>query len=154
MIRERDIRQIVEQVIEKKDCFVVKISVTPSNKIKIVVDSIEGITIDECVDISRAVESGLDRDTEDFELEVSSPGLDEPLIMHLQYMKNLGRELRITDNKGKDIKGKLIKVEDDGIIIEQQKAVKPKNEKKKQLIKKEHHILFDDIKKAKVVIAF
>ena len=78
MISTEKVRQLVSGILESTDIFEVEVSVKPGNKIVVLVDKLEGITIDECANISRGIEEKLDRNIEDYELEVSSPGLTQP----------------------------------------------------------------------------
>lgn len=148
--------QIVELVNEKlaDDQFVVDITVGSANQIHILVDGMNGLSIDNCVAISRHVEHSLDRDAEDFSLEVSSPGLDMPLKVFKQYQKNVGRDLIIVRTDETDLTGKLLEVNDDGIKLHTERKERLEGKKKKQLIVEEFEISFNDIKTAKVIIAF
>src|SRR4030042_5837977 len=95
MIEKTFIRKMVEEILKGEELFLVDVSVTPSRKITILVDSPKGITIGQCALINRRVESLLDRNVEDYELVVSSPGLDSELKVIEQYHKNIGRELEV-----------------------------------------------------------
>jgi ribosome maturation factor RimP len=116
------------------------------------VDGDEGVTIDKCVKLNRAlykqiVEQGVCNDGE-FALEVSSPGVDEPLLLTRQYRKNLGRMVEVTTNEGKEIEGKLLVVGDQEIEIEEEKG----KGKKKEMVK--HVLPFSEIKSTVVKIIF
>ena len=156
MISEKEIAEIVQSYLEDGDQFLVDIRVTPQNKIMIYLDGDAGVTIDDCSRVSRHVESHLDRDVEDFELEVSSVGVGHPLQLRRQYQNNIGRRLAIIDKEDKTTKGKLVEVTSGGIFLEKDK---PKKGKKKQ---KEPEtdanarlfVAFDDIKEAKVQVSF
>jgi ribosome maturation factor RimP len=114
----------------------------------------KGITIEECVEFSRAIEHNLDREAEDFELEVSSPGLSTSLLVPQQYVKNIGRELNVLTTDNKKIKGLLISADEKGIVIEEEQKVKVEGQQKKSIKKIEQTIAFDNINKALVVIKF
>lgn len=154
MITVDKIKTLIEQKLTEDDYFIVSLEVIPGNKIKLIIDSMNGITIDECVAFSRAIEHNLDRDTEDFSLEVSSPGLDMPLKVRNQYVKNIGRELELHTLTNEKIVGKLTDVKENSVILYEEKKEKVEGHKKKQLIKKEYNISFEDINKAFVVIKF
>jgi ribosome maturation factor RimP len=155
MINKEYIEGILESFVEERGFFVVNLNISTSNKISVLIDSMEGITIDECVEISRAIEGSLDREKEDFELQVSSPGLSEPLRVIQQYEKNVGRELEILlDSEDKKLKGKLLGVEGDNIKVEAQQKVKLVGKKKKQLIIETKDININNIKTAKILISF
>ena len=132
--------------------FLVEIRIKPTNNLKIFIDGDQGISIEKCVQINRALykkleESGL-FPTGDFSLEVSSPGLDEPLKLLRQYKKNIGRQVELILQDGSKKEGRLMEVSEDGIIIEETKG---KN-KKKEVIN--HTFLFDNIKTTKIQVVF
>ena len=155
MIVKEQIEEILKSFIDEKGFFVVNLKISPGNKIAVLVDSMDGITIDECVEISRAIEGALDREKEDFELEVSSPGLSEPLSVISQYRKNIGRELNILLSEGsKTIKGELVRVDGDIITIKVQEKIKVEDKKKKELVSETKDIDIKNIKTAKVVVSF
>lgn len=128
MIKEAQIRKLVETQIKGTDMFIVNVVVKPGNQIFVYLDSDNAVTIDDCVSISRFVENSLDRDVEDFELEVSSSGF-RPLKLQRQYEKNIGRELKVTLEDGDKHTGRLIQVDDDGIMLKIQKKKKDMEEK-------------------------
>ena len=132
--------------------FLVEVRIKPTNNIKVFLDGDQGISIEKCVQYNRALykqleESGL-FPGDDFSLEVSSPGLDEPLKSLRQYKKNIGRPVDILFQDGSKKEGRLLEVSEDGIIVEETKG---KN-KKKEVIS--HTFLFDNIKTTKIQIVF
>lgn len=141
-------------MIEGESFFLVDVSVTPSNKITILVDSQEGITIDQCAVINRKLEVLLDRDKEDFDLVVSSPGLDSGLKVVEQYRKNVGRELEIIMKDNVRHTGVLKHVGSEEIIIEP--VIKKRSNEKHTdgTVKTGQKILLNDIKTAKIRIIF
>jgi ribosome maturation factor RimP len=154
MISEEKIRQLVEEKVSPKDHFIVDVKVLPGNRINILLDNDKGLSIQDCVEVSRFVESNLNREEEDFELEVSSPGLDQPFKVLKQYLKYVGRQVQITTKDGKKTEGKLVSVSDQEIIIEEQYKERIPGRKAKQLITSNHNILFDNIKETKIIISF
>jgi ribosome maturation factor RimP len=132
--------------------FLVDIRIKPTNNIRVYIDGDQGISIEKCVQYNRALykkleESGLFPDG-NFSLEVSSPGLDEPLKLHRQYKKNVGRQVELVLQDGSKIEGRLLEVSEDGIIVEE---IKGKN-KKKEVIN--HTFLFENIKTTKIQVVF
>lgn len=154
MISKEKVESLIADKIASGNYFVVSLDISASNRIKLIIDSMKGITIEECVAFSRAIEHNLDRETEDFELEVSSPGLSSPLTVHQQYVKNIGRELSILTSDNKKIKGLLKQVDESSIVIEEEQKTKVDGQKKKVVIKINQTIAFDNINKALVVIKF
>ena len=140
MINEERIRELVEQHIQGTDTFLVDVAVKAGNAIRIHVDTPEGISIDACVRISRFLNEELDRDVEDYSLEVSSPGLGSPFKVKQQYEKNLGRSIDILFIDGTRTTGKLEAVSDDEVVL------KVKGDT--QTIK------IDEVKTAKAIISF
>ena len=152
MINTERIEKIVKDWIEDKDIFFVALSIGSGNTIKVLLDKPEGITIDECVVISRIIEDGLNRDEEDYELQVSSPGLSMPFTVIEQYYKNRGNKIEVITQDGLKMKGILNKVTDKGIELGIKTRIK--KEKKKKVISKNISLDFNQIKTAKTVIAF
>ncbi len=132
--------------------FLVEVRIKPTNNIKVFIDADEGINLKTLIDYNRSLyklieESGLYPDG-DFSLEVSSPGLDEPLKMNRQYKKNVGRYVDVTLNDSTKKEGKLIEATEDGIIVETESG----KGKKKEI--KQETILFTDIKNTKIQVKF
>ena len=149
MISKEKISALASEHLKDSDRFIMEVKVKTGNIITVYLDGDTPVTIDDCVALSRHIESGLDRDEEDFELRVTSYGADKPLILPRQYRKNTGRDLNILTRDGKSITGKLLDVEDDSILIEVKKE-----KKKNQFQATSVEVKFEDIEKAMIVIAF
>lgn len=137
---------------DNPDYFLVEVKINPTNNIKVFLDADSGVSIDKCVKYNRALykqieESGMFPEG-DFSLEVSSPGLDEPLKLKRQYSKNTGRNVEVLLHDGGRVEGKLTGVSDTAIQVEE---VKGKNKKKEVT---EHTISIDNIKTTKIQIQF
>lgn len=154
MINKKIVTEIVQNKIQGSDIFLVDITVSKSFKIDVYVDSPNGVNIKQCVDISRAIESSFDREEHDFELQVSTPGLDSPFKVEEQYLKNIGREVEIKLIDEQKIKGILLRVEPDFIEIEVSKKVKVEGKKKKQNLTEKSIIEKKNIIETKVIISF
>lgn len=128
MIDKAHIQQIVTNLISGTDLFLVDISISAANKIKILVDRPQGLGINDCAQISRAVEGALDRDAQDFELEVSSPGAESVFKVPAQFIKNIGREVEVRLHDQSTLLGKLLDYQPDTIIISPEKKGKKKNQ--------------------------
>ncbi|MGB4772730.1 MAG: ribosome assembly cofactor RimP [Chitinophagaceae bacterium] len=147
------IRGLVEEAIaEKPALFLVDVRIKPTNNIKVFVDGDEGVSIESCVSISRKLYKRFEElamyPAGDFSLEVSSPGLDEPLKLRRQYLKNVGRNVEIVKNEGEVVGGVLRKVEEESVEVEETKG---KNKKKETVV---HTIPFDQIKTTKIQVVF
>lgn len=143
---------VVGLLADQPQYFLVDLKIKPTNNIKLFLDGDQGITIEKCISINRALykqleESGL-FPNDDFSLEVSSPGLDEPLKLYRQYLKNKGRLVEILLKDGRKIEGKLLEVNESDLVIEETKG---KNKKKEIL---QHLFLLNDIKSTKLQIVF
>jgi|SRR3954471_21278029 ribosome maturation factor RimP len=132
--------------------FLVEIRIKPTNNIKVFIDADEGVVLSDLITYNRKLykqleESGMYPDG-NFSLEVSSPGLDEPLKLFRQYKKNVGRHVDVMLNDGNKLEGKLIEATEDGIIVETESG----KGKKKEI--KQESILFDQLKQTKIQIKF
>lgn len=140
-------------LIERTDLFLLEMSISDDNKVKIVIDGDKGVSVEDCMFISRAIEHNLDREEIDFALEVASAGATSPIVNKRQYNKNIGRDLEVKTTSGK-IEAILKGVSDEGISLEW-KVREPKPVGKgKVTVKKEAVIAYSDIVEAKVMIKF
>lgn len=153
MIDREKIVQLIGEKLEK-DMFLVDVSVNPMNVIQVEVDSFSGLTIEQCVSISRHIEGNLDRETEDFALEVSSPGADQPFKVPQQYLKNLNREVEVMTQDGTILKGILTGSNPDGIVVHAKVKEKQEGSNRKILVEKDIPLPFSEIKKTRVIISF
>jgi ribosome maturation factor RimP len=153
MINKAQIVSLVNERLEDK-MFLVDITVNERNVIDVFIDSFDGLPISKCVDISRHVEHSLDREEEDFELHVSSPGLTHGFKVKEQYIKYTGRQIEVTTKEDKKLEGTLIKAGDIDFELETSSREKVEGHKKKQLIVRKHILKYDEIKSAKAVISF
>jgi len=151
MITKEKVQFLVEEVLSD-DKFIVDITVGAANQILVLVDSDAGISVGECVQISRHVEGSLDREVEDFSLEVSSPGLSTPLKVLRQYLKNIGREVEVVTNSGEKQKGILKSADSDGFVLSF--VVKGKVNGMKVEESKSMTYSFNQIKTVKIIISF
>src|ERR1039458_1313805 len=107
MLQKQHIEELITEAIAGTDIFLVELKVTPDNKITIYLDNSTRITIGECAKVNRFLEDKMDRNVEDYELTVSSPGLDEPFRHILQYKKRIGSQVAIVTKEGQKLVGKL-----------------------------------------------
>ena len=153
MITQEQVEQIIHEKIDGTEIFLVAVIMNPGNNIHVHLDTMKGINIDECVEVSRHIVSRMDKEIEDYNLEVSSPGLDSSFRVKEQYEKNLGKEVEIVKYDGVKIKAKLLSFADDKIEVEQ--MVKPAPpDKSKKLVAKIVTVILEDIKTIKSVISF
>ena len=157
MIDKKKVLKVIDERIQELEAnlYVVDLTISASNVIHVSIDKISGrVSIEECMSISRNVEHNLDREKEDFELNVSSAGLDRPLVHWNQYKKHQGKRVKIVTTEGKKIEGQLVQVEQDFIRLENEKIVKIEGTKKKETLTEEFVLPFNQIKETKIVISF
>lgn len=154
MIEEKLIKEIVENYIAESAYFLVDVKVDKSNRILVEVDSLEDVSIDYCVDLSRHIESKLDRDVEDFELEVGSAGLTSPFKVLQQYQKYEGSDVEVQLSNGPKHTGKLVNVTAENFGLETTKKVKKEGEKKKVEVTEMLTFAYDQVKYTKYLITF
>ncbi len=150
MISVDKIREIAEVKIKEGENYIVEIKVKPGNKITIALDNDKAISIADCVEMSRYVESHLDREKEDFELSVMSAGMSEPFKITRQYIKNIGRQVDVVTKEGEKYSGKLTAANEEEITLE----TKVKEKKGKQVVISNINLKYNQIKETKRVISF
>ncbi len=141
------IKGLVEEFMKGTELFIVAVKVSSANRISVLADKTNGITIDECAAIHRHIESHLDRDKEDFELQVSSPGLDLPFGVIEQYYKNEGKKVEVIDNEGSKFTGKLKNVTAGGFELETELKSKGKSKTISDI-----SFNFDQVKTTRVIL--
>ncbi len=151
--QEQKVRELVNAMLDgNPNYFLVDIRLKPGNSIRVTLDADSGVSIDKCVEYNRLLYKKIEEagifPPGDFLLEISSPGTDEPLRFHRQYLKNRGRTVEVTMGDGSKKEGKLVEVSEDGIIIEESVGKK----KKKEVVM--HTLLFDNIKSTKIQVVF
>lgn len=157
MISKQKVLELINERIAElgNGLFVVDLTISATNVIHVELDKHEGnVAINDCMSVSRNVEHNLDREKEDFELHVSSAGLDKPLRVHAQFVKNIGRNVKVVLLNGTKMEGILKEVSDKSIVLETSRMEKLENKKKKELIVELHEFPFEQIKETKIVISF
>ncbi len=149
MILKEKIETLANEFLMETDKFIMSIDVKPGNLIIVTIDGDSGVSIDDCMQLSRAIEGSLDRDEEDFELRVRSYGAESPLVLPRQYAKHVGREIDITLNDDSKLVGKLAGIQNQIIEIHHKK----KGAKKLDVLDS-RFVKFDKIKVARIVLSF
>ena len=154
MKQENRVKDLVEEALALNDSlFLIDLSISTNNKIQVTVDGDNGVPLSECIRISRNVEHNLDREEEDFSLEVTTPDISHPLKEKRQYKKNINRILKVKTSE-EEFEGTLVEVDNDKIVLNW-KAREPKPiGKGKVTVQKTATIAYKDIKEAKVKIVF
>jgi ribosome maturation factor RimP len=154
MIFEEKVTKLIEKSLqERPDIFMIELNISDNNDIHLVLDGDSGVNIDDIVFFSRSIEHNLDREEEDFSLTVSSVDITKPFFLKRQYQKNLNKTIKIKTDEG-ELKGNLIAIEDEYIILENKIREPKKTGKGKVTVTKQYRIEFDKIKEAKVVLKF
>lgn len=154
MIAEQQIRDIVEEKITSTPVFLVNVKVKPGNKIEVFIDEPNHITVDTCVALSRHIESKLNRDVEDFELTVSSPGIDEGFKVFPQYQKYIGKQVSVLKADGIKVIGNLVKAAEGEIEIETKTTERKQAGKGRQTVINNVTIETNQIKETKLILPF
>lgn len=154
MIKTADIENIVRQRTDTDGVFIVELSVSTDNVIKLVVDRKEGISIDYCAELTRLVEDNFDRNVEDYELEVSSAGIGCELKVLGQFEKNLGNEVEVTYPNGSHKNGILTSADDNGFEVDIEERIQVEGQKKKQLVTNHYRYAYTDVKTVKDIVRF
>ena len=139
---------------QHSNIFLVDLKISNDKSIKIILDGDKEVNVKDCIDISRSMEGALDRDQEDFSLEVASAGVGSPLKFPRQYHKNLGRKLEVISTEGLKFEGDLTHVKEDAIELQWKQRETKRIGKGKVTETKKKTILFDEISQAKVMIKF
>lgn len=139
---------------ENKSLFLIDFKITEGNQIRVIIDGDKGVTVNDCISVSRAIEHNIDREEIDFSLDVASAGVSEPLSIPRQYIKNIGRTLKVKTQNNDVFEGKLSKADNDKIELNW-KAREPKPiGKGKVTVNKEAVLEYKDIVEATVMITF
>lgn len=154
MIDRDRIISLIQERLDESEVFVVDIQVKSGNVIRVYIDEPTGISLDTCIEFSRLIEFGLDRETEDFELQVSSPGLTEALKVPQQYTKHIGNSLKIMTNDEETFIGELLSADEQGIQINAEIKVKEAGKKKKKTEIQSKRLEYKEIKTTKVNLVF
>ena len=154
MIDRNIVSGIVNEWLEDKEYFLVDVSVSPDDKIVVEIDHAEGVWIDDCVELSRFIESKLDREEEDYELEVGSAGIGQPFKVLKQYWIHIGKEVEVLTRDGKKLEGVLKDANEENITLTVLKKVKPEGAKRPKLVEEDITYTYNDIKYTKYLISF
>ncbi len=144
---------LVEELLEKPSIFLIDLTITDSFKIIVTLDGDNGVALQDCIDVSRAIENNLDREEQDFSLEVASVGVGSPLKMVRQYKKNVGRTL-IVKLATETIEAELVEANDNFIILSWKAREPKKIGKGKETVQKRQEIPYSEIKEAIVTVTF
>jgi ribosome maturation factor RimP len=154
MIEKETVIRIAEEKLAGSVNYLTDVVVKPGNLIVVEMDNDDGVNIDDCAELSRYIEDNLDREVEDYDLEVGSAGITSPFKVHRQYLKNIGNEVEVVLKSGVKLTGILKTADENGIILTVEKQVKPEGAKRKQTVEEDQSYKFDEIKYAKYIVRF
>ena len=154
MIDKSVVSQHVNEWLEEKDYFLVDVTVSPDNRIVVEIDHAEGVWIEDCVELSRFIESKFDREKEDFELEVGSAGIGQPFKVLQQYINHIGMDVEVLKNDGLKLAGILKDADEEHFTVTISKKVKQEGEKRPKMVDEDVAFAYNEIKYTKYLINF
>lgn len=154
MIDKNFVRKLVDQWLEGKDYFLTDLTISPDDRIVVEIDHEEGVWIEDCVELSRFIESQLDREEEDFELEVGSAGIGQPFKVLRQYEIHQGEQVETLTLDGRKLKGELHDVTPENFVLTIQEKVKEEGAKRPKLVDRDITLRYDEVKWTKYIIDF
>jgi ribosome maturation factor RimP len=154
LVKKEDIEQLAASHLANTSLFVTGVRVAPGNQVSVYIDGDKGVSIADCIELSRFIESNLDRDREDFSLDVSSHGAATPLVMPRQYPKHIGRSFEIKLLDGSKAEGELVECNDEEIILQHTVRENKPIGKGKITVTKQQTIKYNNIKESKIKLKF
>lgn len=150
-----EVTKLLESALAKNEhLFLLDFDIAEGNQIRVILDGDKGVTVEDCIAVSREIEHNMDREENDFSLEVMSAGVSEPLTLPRQYVKNIGRNLKIKTKTGEVIEGELVKANDESCILTWSAREPKPVGKGKVTVQKEAEFQYNEIAEAKVMIIF
>jgi ribosome maturation factor RimP len=154
LITREHIQSLAQEHLKNSSVYVTGIKISSDNHINLFIDGDEGVTIKDCVELSRAIEKNLDRNKEDFALDVSSHGATTPLVMPRQYPKHLGRNFEVKLLDGSKVEGVLVNCDNGEITLEYSSRENKPIGKGKITVVKQHKIQYNQIKESKIKLKY
>ncbi|MBR3565989.1 MAG: ribosome assembly cofactor RimP [Paludibacteraceae bacterium] len=146
MIEKQIVKDIVEAFLQNTDYQLIDLTISADNRIVVEIDSFEGVDIDFCAQLTHHIESQLNRDKEDYELEVGSSGLTTPFKVLMQYQKNIGNPVEILTKEGKKLHGQLVDADEDKFLVDIEEKVQIEGKKRKETQIITHTFKYDEVK--------
>ena len=154
MIDKNVVKKLVDEWLQDKEYFLVDIQISQDDRIVVEIDHADGVCIEDCAELSKYIEEHLDREEEDFELEVGSAGLGQPFKVEQQYLNNIGKEVEVLTAEGKKIQGVLKSVDGNDFVVTVNEKVKVEGKKRPVKMDVDHTFQMDNIKYTKYLISF
>lgn len=153
-LKEKVVELLNAALDERSDLFLIELKITDDSKILVTLDGDNGVNLQDCIDVSRAIEHNIDREELDFALEVASAGATSPLTLPRQFKKNLGRKLKVKTLSGDVIEAEITEASEENITLEWKAREPKKIGKGKETVDKKVVLPFHEIKEATVIISF
>ena len=154
MIEKKTVCQIVDEWLKDKDYFLVEVIISHDDKIVVEIDHKEGVWIEDCVELSRYIESRLNREDEDYELEVGSAGIGQPFKVLQQYTNHIGKDVEVLAKDGRKYCGTLKDADERQFTVTVQKKVKEEGAKRPKMVDEDITFTYEEIKYTKYLISF
>ncbi len=154
MIEKETVSRIVDEWLKGKDYFLVDVTVSPDDRIMVEIDHKDGVWMEDCVELSRYIESGLNRDEENYELEVGSAGIGQPFKVLQQYLCHVGSEVEVLTCDGRKLHGLLKEADEQSFTVTVRKKVKPEGAKRPSMVDEDLTFAYGEIKYTKYLISF
>lgn len=154
MIEKSTVTKLVEEWLKGKNYFLVDVTVSPDDRIVVEIDHAEGVWIEDCVELSRYIESNLNRDEADYELEVGSAGIGQPFKVLQQYYNHIDCDVEVLTRDGRKFTGVLKDVDEDKFVVGVQKKIKEEGSKRPKLTEQDETFTYEEIKYTKYLISF
>ncbi|MCR4994331.1 MAG: ribosome assembly cofactor RimP [Bacteroidales bacterium] len=154
MIDANKVKSLVEQWLDGKDYFLTDLTVTPDDCITVEIDHVDGVWIDDCVQLSRFIEEHLSRDEEDYELEVGSAGLGQPFKVLRQWLNHIGKQVEIVTADGRKLKGELKAADADHVVLSVRQKVQVPGKKRPVMQDVEQDLAMSEVKSGRFLLEF
>ena len=154
MIDKNVVKKLVDEWLEGKEYFLVDIQISPDAKIVVEIDHIDGVWIEDCVELSNFIAEHLSRDEEDYELEVGSAGLGQPFKVPQQYINFIGKEVEVLDQDRRKVRGFLKSVEGENFVVSVNEKVQVEGKKRPVKMDVDHEYNMNEVKYTKYIISF
>ena len=154
MIDKDKVKALALEWLEGKDYFLVDATVDKDNKITVEIDHKDGVWIEDCCELSRFIEEHFDRDVEDFELEVGSAGIGQPLKVLQQYINSIGYDVELLTAEGKKMEGCLKSADEQGIVVTVMEKQRVEGKKRPQMVEVDKAFKYEELKWVKNIIDF
>ena len=154
MIDKNKVKDLVSEWLEGKEYFLVDLTIDDQNKITVEIDHKDGVWIEDCCELSKFIESQLDREVEDYELEVGSAGIGQPFKVLQQYINSVGYDVEILTSDGKKMEGNLKEADENGFVVIVTEKQKIEGKKRPQMVEVEKPFKYDEVKWVKSIIDF